>query len=171
PAGQLLDERVVAGLLDELGHAGHGPLEIPHLPVRRARRPMEHLRGPVGIHVQLEDGRALGAEGPLVVRAARIAFDVDDLAVDGVNQRGAPDRAIRTDARRDLGVLDSKLLGLRHDGPEVDPGACQARERHASTGANRYSEKVTPGDIHEIPSSLTLTAEVARDWNTVPAMS
>ena len=51
--------------------------------------------GPVGIDVQLVDGRALGAEGALVVRAARIALDVDDLAVDGVDERGAADRADR----------------------------------------------------------------------------
>src|SRR5258707_11053326 len=44
----------------------------------------------------------------LVVRAARIAFDVDDLAVDRVDQRRASDRAKRANARRRLGVLDAQ---------------------------------------------------------------
>ena len=96
------------------------------------------------------------------MRTARIAFDVDDLAVDGVNQGGASDRTIRTDARRDLGVLDSKLLGLRHDGPEIHTGAGQAGQRHASAAAYGQSEKITSGDIHGNPSSLSVAAEVAR---------
>src|SRR2546425_6790242 len=34
----------------------------------------QHLRRPVGIHVELIDRRALGAEGALVVRAAQVAL-------------------------------------------------------------------------------------------------
>ena len=61
--------------------------------------------------MELEDRRALGAERALVVRTARVAFDVDDLAVDGVDQRGAADRAVGTDARRGLGSFNAEFLG------------------------------------------------------------
>src|SRR2546427_6426704 len=44
------------------------------------------------VHVELVDRSALGAEGALVVRAARIAFDVHDLAVDRVDQGQRQDR-------------------------------------------------------------------------------
>src|SRR5207248_512049 len=37
PVGKLLDERLVAGLLDQLGHAVHGPLELHDLPVSGPR--------------------------------------------------------------------------------------------------------------------------------------
>ena len=105
--GELFDEGLVARLLRQLGDAVHRPLEVPHLPVGGAGGAVQHLRRPVGIDVQLEDRRALRAERSLVVRAARIAFDVDDLAVDRVHERGAADGAVGTEARRDLGVFDS----------------------------------------------------------------
>jgi len=38
--------------------------------------------------------------------AARISLDVDDFALDRMHQRGAPDGAVRTDARDPFRVLD-----------------------------------------------------------------
>jgi hypothetical protein len=49
----------------------------------------------VRVDVELVDPRALGTECPLAVGPASIAFDVDDLAVDGVHERRAPDGAVR----------------------------------------------------------------------------
>ena len=139
---QLLDEGLVAGLLDQLGDAVHRPIQLPHLPVGRAGCPVQHLRRPVGIDVELEDRRALGAERPFVVRAARIALDVDDLAVDGVDERGAADRAVGTDARRDLGVLDAQLLRLRDDRREVDARADQPAKRRAAAAGERKAKHI-----------------------------
>src|SRR5439155_23088948 len=99
PVRELLDERLVAGLLDQLGHAIHGPLQLDDLPLFRAGLAMQDLGGAVRVQVELVDRGAFGAEGPLVVGAARVAFDVDDLAVDGVDEGGAPDRAERAYAR------------------------------------------------------------------------
>src|SRR2546430_15181776 len=113
PVGKLLDERLVAGLLDQLGHPVHGPLELDDLPIAGAGLAVQHFGGPVRVHVELIDRRALGAEGALVVRAARVAFDVDDLAVDRVDQGRASDRAEWANARRRLGVLDAQLLRPR----------------------------------------------------------
>src|SRR2546422_8890140 len=108
PVRELLDERFVAGLLDQLGHAVHSPLELHDLPVLGPPLAVQDLGGPVRIHMELVNRRALGAEGALVVRAARVAFDVDDLAVDRVDQGRASDRAERANARRRLGVLDAQ---------------------------------------------------------------
>jgi hypothetical protein len=54
------------------------------------------------------------------MRAARVPFDVDDLAVDGVDERGAPDRAEGTDAWCHGGVLDAQLLRAGDDRRQVD---------------------------------------------------
>ena len=105
---------------------------------------MQYLRRTIRIDVQLEDRRALGAEGSLVVRAARIALDVDDLAVDGVDEGAAADRAIRTNARRDLGVLDPELLCPRHYRAEIDPGTDQPAKRRRASRRQLKSEE-NPG--------------------------
>src|SRR6266498_1429083 len=149
--GELLDERLVAGLLDQLGHPVHRPLELDHLPIAGTGLAVQHLGGPVRVHVQLVDRRALGAEGALVVRAARVAFDVDDLAVDGVDQGGAPDRAERADARGGLGVLDPQLLrprrGWRQRHAEPDqPADCRSR-----AGAGGEPQEITSTDLHTVP--------------------
>src|SRR5439155_11671105 len=75
---EALDERVVARLLDQLPDAVHRPLEFHDLPARGTRLAVQDLGRPVRIHVELVDRRALRAERAFVVRAARIAFDVDD---------------------------------------------------------------------------------------------
>ena len=82
------------------------------------------------------------------MRAARIAFDVDDLAIDGVNEGATPHRAIGADAGRHLGIFDSELLGSSDSGSEIDAGADQASEGRATGCANRQSEKVTSGNFH-----------------------
>ena len=104
--------------------------------------------GRFGIDVELKDRCALGAERPLVVWAARIALDVDDLAIDGMDQGAAAHRAIGADARRHLGIFDSELLGSRDSGSEIDAGADQASEGRATGCANRQSEKITSGNFH-----------------------
>ena len=97
---------------------------------------MQHLGGSIRIDVQLEDRRALGAEAPLIVRTARIALDVDDLAVDGVDERAAADRAVGTDARRDLRPLDPELLRPRNNRAEIDPGTDEPAKRRSASCRN-----------------------------------
>ena len=94
---------------------------------------VHHLRRTIGINVQLKDRRALGAESSLIVRAARIAFDIDDLAVDRMNQSAAADGAVRANAWSDLGAFDAQFLGARHGRAQGDAGTNQAAQRCAGT--------------------------------------
>jgi hypothetical protein len=68
---------------------------------------MQNLSGTVGIDMELEDSGALGAEGPFVVRTPGIAFDIDDLPVHRVDERGAAYRTIGAETWRYLGIFDS----------------------------------------------------------------
>ena len=83
------DEGVIARLLHELGDAVHRSVQVPDFPGGRSGSPMQHAGRSIGIDVQLERCRALRAEGPFVVRAAGVAFDVHNLAVDRIDQRRA----------------------------------------------------------------------------------
>src|SRR5256886_6524580 len=150
PAGELLDERLVPGLLDQLGHSVHGPLELHDLPVVGARLAVQDLGGAVRVQVKLVDRRALGAEGALVVRAARVAFDVDDLAVDGVDQGCASDGAERTNARRRLGVLDPQLLRPRRGRRQRHAEPDEATDRSPRSTAGRELQEIPPTDLHGI---------------------
>jgi len=114
------DKGFIARLLHQVGDAIHGAIQVPHLPFGCARSPVQHLGGAIGIDMQLKGRCALGAQAPFVVRAARIAFDVHNLAVDRVDQRRAANGAERTHARRHFGAGDPQLLCLRHDGREAD---------------------------------------------------
>src|SRR5262245_4767143 len=117
--GKFLDEGLVARFFDQLGDPVHRLFQVPNLPICRARGAMQYLGRPVGIDMKLEDGGPLGTKGALVVRAARIAFDVDDFPVDGVDERAASDGAIRADAGSRLSSLDAELLGTRDSWTEV----------------------------------------------------
>src|SRR3989441_11529482 len=150
PVRELLDERLVAGLLDQLGHAVHGPLELDDFPILRAGFAVQDLGRPVRVEVELVDRRALGAEGALVVRAARIAFDVDDLAVDGVDEGRTPDRAERANARRRLGVLDAQLLRPRHGRCQRHAEPDEPADRGPRSSAGRKLQEIPPTDLHGI---------------------
>src|SRR5258707_9937234 len=86
----------------------------------------------------------------LVVRAARIAFDVDDLAVDRVDQRRASDRAKRANARRRLGVLDAQLLRARRGRGERHAEPDEPADRCPRATAGRELQEITPTDLHGI---------------------
>src|SRR6266446_8435208 len=87
------------------------------------------------------------AERALVVRAARIALDVGDLAVDGVHERGAANGAVRADARVRLGVLDPQLGGRGQRGSEVGAESRQAAEGGAA-GPGRDADEVASREVH-----------------------
>src|SRR5262245_6737110 len=109
--GKLLDEGLVARFLHQLGDPVHRAFEIPYLPIGSPWGAMQDLGRAVGVNVELEDRGSLGTERALVVRATRIAFDVNDLAVDGMDERPTPHRAIGKDDGRQLGIFDSWFLG------------------------------------------------------------
>jgi len=88
---EFLDEGFVAGLLDQLSDAVYGAIQIADFALSLARRRVQHLGWAIGVDVELENRRALRTETSLVVRAAGIAFNVDDLAVDCVDERRATD--------------------------------------------------------------------------------
>src|SRR5262245_44707336 len=109
--GKLFDEGLVARFLHQLGDPVHRAFEIPYLPIGSPWGAMQDLSRAVGVNVELEDRGSLGTERALVVRATRIAFDVNDLAVDGMDERPTPHRAIGKDDGRQLGIFDSWFLG------------------------------------------------------------
>src|SRR6266568_2947509 len=93
-----------------------------------------------------DGGPALVVDGKLVARRAfraqitfvdgriRIAFDIDDLVVDGVSDHAAADGAIRTDRRNGLGVLDAQGSGVRYGRGEAhaERAECADRGRDAA---------------------------------------
>src|SRR4029453_4798673 len=97
----------------------------------------------IGVHVELIDGRPLGAQGALVMGAAWIAFDVDDLSLDGMNERPAPHRAVRADARGDLGLLDPQLLRSRLGGGQAGSEPGEATERGTGQGSRRSLQEIS----------------------------
>src|SRR5688572_28784231 len=99
--------------------------------------------GAVRVFVQLEGCRALRAERALVVRAARIPFDIDDLAALHVNQGRAAHRAERADAWHRGAVPDAQFLSPGARGGEAEPEADDAPERRAGAGATRIPQKFT----------------------------
>jgi len=145
---ELLDERLVAGRLHELGDAIHGAIDVPHFPFGRAWCAVQDLRRAIRIDVELEDRRSLRAECALVERTVGIALDVDDLPVDRVYEGGAADGAIRTDARCHLRILDAELLRLGDDRSEWDPGADEAPQCSTAGGASGIAEKVSSCHFH-----------------------
>ena len=81
---------------------------------------MENLSGPIRIDVQLKNRRPFWAQSALAVGTAVVAFDIDDLTVDRVNQGRAADRAIGANTWRRLGIPNSKPLRARDHGRQVD---------------------------------------------------
>src|SRR5690606_17172027 len=103
--------RAVARLTEPLGDPIHRPLEGDLLPLRPSGPPVEDPRQAPGVDRVLECARALGAKGALVDRALRVAFDVDDLPVPGVDQRAAPNGAVGADAPRGVDAVEAGTEG------------------------------------------------------------
>src|SRR5829696_1092837 len=98
PAVLVLDLPVVlAGADDALGDHVHRRLELDLLPLRPARPAVLDLGEATGLLDQLARGRALRAQRALVDRRARVALDVDELAVAGVHDLTAADGAVGAD--------------------------------------------------------------------------
>src|SRR5262249_9191483 len=148
PVGKLFDKGLVAGFFHQLCDPVHRAFEIPDLPIGSPRSAMQDLGRAVRVDVELKDRRALGTERPLVVWAAGIPLDVDDVPIDGMDKGTAPHRAIGANAGRHLGIFDSELLGSRDSGSEIDAGADQSAESCARACRNRYPQKISARYLH-----------------------
>src|SRR5438045_1843108 len=109
---------------------------------------MQDFRLAVWIDVELINRRALGAERAFVVRAARIALDVDDAVALHVHQRRASDGAERTDARHRLGVLDAERLRLGARRRERRSQSDQSADCGPGARAGGDSQEITTTDLH-----------------------
>src|SRR3989442_15230213 len=86
---------------------------------------------------------SFGAQRTFVVRAARVAFDVDDAAALHLDQRRASDRAERTDGRHRLRLSDAQLLRLPR--PRAPRGTTPASERRRrGPGSGRCARAGAP---------------------------
>ena len=88
--GKFLGEGFVARLLHPLGDALHRPVERLGLPLRGMRRAVQHLVDPRLRQQHAQRAGAFRAQRALVDRAARIALDMDRLAVLRIDQLRAP---------------------------------------------------------------------------------
>src|SRR5215218_2969025 len=111
--------------------------------------------------MELVNRRALGTEVALVDRRADVTLDVDDLAVDRVHDRIAPDRAVRANARIRLRFADTKLSAPRGGRAQIDPKAEQTAEDRAGGRRGRATEQRPPGKhdtVHRLPPPFPLSA-------------
>src|SRR5262249_35610802 len=92
-------------------------LEPDLLPLGAVRAPVEHGVQPPGLLDQLARRRALRAQRALVDRGARIALDVDELAVARIDELAAADRPVGADRLGDLQPCDprARLAGVARD--------------------------------------------------------
>ena len=116
-----LDEGLVAGLLHPLRDLLHHPVERLLLPFVAPRGAVHALGDAPLVQRQLVGGRPFRTQRALGVGRVGVALDVDDLVVLDVDELGAPDRAVRTDARERLGLLDPERGGGGLDGGQIDP--------------------------------------------------
>ena len=92
--------------------------------------------------MELVDRSTFRAEGAVVVWASWIALDVDDLVPDGVDKCRASHRAVRTDARSGLGLLDPELLRLRERRGQARPEAGDPSDSRTGDAPRRQLEEV-----------------------------
>src|SRR6266851_5427864 len=128
---EALNKSLVACLGDQLGNAIHRPFQVPHLPLCGPGSTMQHLGGAVRVHMQLVDGSPLRTERAFIVWTARIAFDIDDCAIDRMHERGASHGAVGADTRGHFGVLNAQVLGARGGWCQVDAKANERADRRA----------------------------------------
>src|SRR5207249_427716 len=72
-----------------------------------------------------------GAERAFIVWTARVAFDIDDCAIDRMHERGASHGAVGADTRGHFGVLNAQVLGVRGGWCQVDAKANERADRRA----------------------------------------
>ena len=118
------------------------------LPRRGAGAAVEHLGQPVGVDVELVDGRALGAEGALVDGRVGIALDVEDGAILGVDHRVAADGAVGADAGVLLGLGDAQRPGAGLGRAEVDAEGSHGGHGTAGQAASKQPAPGKDGSVH-----------------------
>ncbi len=109
---------------------------------------IEHLGQPVGVDVELVDGRALGAEGALVDGRVGIALDVEDGAILDVDQGVAADGAVGADAGVLLGLGDTQRPGAGLGRAQVD---AEGGHGGHGTAGQAASKQPAPGKDGSCP--------------------
>src|SRR5215218_9751909 len=152
----------LAGGDQALGDHVHRRLELELLPLRPARAAVLDLLEAAGLHDELAGGAALRAQRPLVDRRARVALDVDQLAVAGVDDLAAADRAVGADGLRGLQPGDPRagLLGLLRDGDGAEaPIGGAPDDRQVSDAAEAAR---APPVVVAIPCHASLVSGLPR---------
>jgi hypothetical protein len=106
--GQIAYKSLVPCALYEIGDPVRRPAERPFFPALGVRGAIEHLGQPVGARQPAEGRCSLRTQGALIDRAARVALNMNDLPVLGIDQLSAADRAIGADAGADGVGLSSR---------------------------------------------------------------
>src|SRR3954462_15516804 len=109
----------LARLDHALGDHVHRALELDLLPLGPVRAAVQDLVQPAGLLDELARRRALRAQRALVDRRARVALDVDELAVARVDDLPAADRAVGAHRLGDLQPRDARAGPLRALGDRV----------------------------------------------------
>src|SRR3954464_13926299 len=119
---------LLAGRDRPLGDHVHRLVELELLPLGAAGPAISHLRQAAALLDELARGGALRAERALVDGRARVALDVDQLAVARVDDLAAADGAVRADRLGGLQAGDARPrpLGLARGGPRPHPQVGQA---------------------------------------------
>src|SRR5262249_31752956 len=139
---------LIAGFFHQLCDPVHRAFEVPYLPIAGPWGTVQYLGRAVRVDVELKDCGSLGTKGALVVWAARVPLDVDDVPIDSVDEGAAPHKAMGATAGGPLGILDSELWGSRDGRPEIDAGADQSAESCARACRNRNPQKISARYLH-----------------------
>src|SRR5258708_5936092 len=99
----------LAGLIDQLRHAVHGPIQRPVFPLSTIWCSIFYGRPAPLIDVQLEAGPAFRAETSTADRAIIVSFNVDHLAILHIHTLPAAYSAVWAYALNHPGIMDARF--------------------------------------------------------------
>jgi hypothetical protein len=147
------DKRLVPRVLDLMRDFIERLIPRNVLPIRSARPPHLRLQQPAIIEDVLLERRSLRTQCAAVGRVVGVAFDVHylrrnvlRLVSDGIDDRAATHRTIRTRRPRLTGSGDFEDSELRVSGLEIEPKYSGSRAANGSE-----LQKVSAGSLHRTP--------------------
>ena len=144
--GPVLQNHVlVAGVLDAPRDLVQRPVPVLFLPCVAVGRAVQGFCQTVFAGVHGKEGRALGAQRPLVDRMIGIALGGNELAVAHVGDDLTAYRAERTDRHHFLGALDLQLAGIGHGIVKIDSQLPKAEGQHPRPG---QFQETPPRTVH-----------------------
>lgn len=151
--GVLLNETVVPRFLDPRGNFVQRAIPGNVFPCCSTRPPHLRFQQPAIVEDVLFERSALGTQRTPVCRVVGIAFHVNDLwrhvfraISDGINNRPATHRTVRTRRPRFIGSGDFKDSELRVSRLEIETENSGGRPAYRSE-----LQKVSAGRLHRIP--------------------